>query len=49
MKIKRVNEWLNELNRLLDESSNEELNPEVFCHTPMRQELIFFTNEELLE
>lgn len=39
--------WLNELNRLLDESADEELNSEVFCRTPMRSESLFFTEEEL--
>ena len=40
--------WLDELNRLLDESSDDELDAEVFCRTSLRQEPIFFTEGELL-
>jgi hypothetical protein len=41
-------DWLDELNRLLDDSAEEDLDAEIFCRTPMRRESVFFTQEELL-
>ena len=40
--------WQDELNRLLDESAEEELDMSAFSRTPMRSESLFFTKEELL-
>jgi hypothetical protein len=41
--------WLDELNRLLDESADEELDTAVFCRTPLRHEPILFNEDVIIK